>query len=237
MSIILEALRRAERERGQRLSPGADTPAPPEAAPPLPAPPAPAPAAPGGLPRWTWPFLLGVLLLTALAGWLRQRLAPAAEAPPLPPPRQVVAEPAPAPMAPAVAVALTPQPVAAPVRPQTTASATAPIATPTPPPAVVTSAPVPARPEADAAPARVTARALPRYQDLPEATRRAFPALRVGGSMYSDSPSASVLVVNDQLLREGDSVVPGLLIEQIGPRSARLRWKDQAFTLPYADGR
>ena len=29
----------------------------------------------------------------------------------------------------------------------------------------------------------------------------------------------------------------GLLLEQIGPRSARLRWKDQAFTLPYADGR
>ena len=113
---------------------------------------------------------------------------------------------------------------------------TAPAAAPTPP--VAASAPATAmRLDAEPAPARPVARALPRYQDLPEATRRAFPALRVGGSMYSDSPSASVLVVNDQLLREGDSVVPGLLLEQIGPRSARLRWKDQAFTLPYADGR
>jgi general secretion pathway protein B len=223
MSIILEALRRAERERGQRLSPGADTPAPPDAAPPLPAAPAPSPAAPGGLPRWTWPLLLGVLLLTALAGWLRQRLAPTAEAPPPPPPRQAVAEPVPAP------AALPPPPVAA---PQT------PVAAPRPQPPVAASVPATAmRLDAESAPVRPTARALPRYQDLPEATRRAFPALRVGGSMYSDSPSASVLVVNDQLLREGDSVVPGLLIEQIGPRSARLRWQDQAFTLPYADGR
>ena len=74
---------------------------------------------------------------------------------------------------------------------------------------------------------------VPRLQDLPGAVRAELPALKLGGAMVSDSPGGSLLVVNDQLLHEGDSVAPGLLLEQIGRRSARLRWKGQPFEVAY----
>jgi general secretion pathway protein B len=163
----------------------------------------------------------GVLLLTGAAWWLRTSPSPApaplAAAPAEPPPR-VVAPPMPTPMP--VPTAAAPLPPAARVQPP---------AAPTP--AARASAP-PLRMALDADASRAAA-TLPRLKDLPEALRHELPALRVGGTMYSDSPGASVLVINDQLLREGDSVVPGLLLERIGPKSARLRWKDQRFELPY----
>jgi general secretion pathway protein B len=57
--------------------------------------------------------------------------------------------------------------------------------------------------------------------------------MKVGGVMYSDTPESRVLVINDQVLREGESVQPGLVLEHIGPKSAKLRWKDQLLEVPY----
>lgn len=226
MSIILDALRRAdaERERSRGTVPGlhdqVDLPAPvsrsvDDAA-----------DSAERRPPWTLLAVVAVLVLTALAWWLRTSQRPAPPAPvavaeqprPMPPPPAVLTAPPPAPAA--VAVDPTPPPVVAPA---------ARVATPLPP-----LRPAPAPKVADEAPAPPpAARALPRYQDLPGATRAELPTLTLGGAMVSDSPGGSVLVINDQLMREGDSVVPGLLLERIGPKSARLRWKDQRFELPY----
>lgn len=60
-----------------------------------------------------------------------------------------------------------------------------------------------------------------------------MPALKVGGVMYAETPENRVLVINDQVLREGEAVQPGLVLEHIGPRSAKLRWKDQLVEVPY----
>lgn len=51
--------------------------------------------------------------------------------------------------------------------------------------------------------------------------------------MYAETPENRVLVINDQVLREGESVQPGLVLERIGPTSARLRWRNQPVEVPY----
>ncbi|MBQ0959009.1 general secretion pathway protein GspB [Ideonella sp. 4Y11] len=224
MSIILDALRRAdaERERSRGTVPGlhdqVDLPTPVPGA-------VDEPAEPGERrPPWVLIGALAVLLLTGLAWWLRTSQRPAPPAPvavaepasPAPPPAVIsAAPPAPAP----VAVSPSPPVVVAPAAP--------PVVTPPPRP----TSTLKMADEAAAPPS--ASRPVLRYQDLPGATRAELPTLKLGGAMVSDSPGGSVLVINDQLMREGDSVVPGLLLERIGQKSARLRWKDQRFELPY----
>lgn len=226
MSIILDALRRAdaERERSRGAVPGlhdqVDLPAPVAAA-------VDEPAEPGERrPPWVLIGALAVLLLTGLAWWLRTSQRPPAPAPmavvePIP-----VAPPAPPPV-------LTPSPA-----PGVTAPVVAAAPPPAPPPLPTTAAPPAPMPVTSLKLSKESAPPTPgkpvlRYQDLPGATRAELPTLKLGGAMVSDSPGGSVLVINDQLMREGDSVVPGLLLERIGQKSARLRWKDQRFDIAY----
>lgn len=42
-----------------------------------------------------------------------------------------------------------------------------------------------------------------------------------------------MLVVNGQVVNEGAQLAPELVLEQIGPRSATLRWRNQRFSLAY----
>jgi general secretion pathway protein B len=229
MSIILDALRRAdaERERSRGAVPGlhdqVDLPAPVSSSIDEPADTA------ERRPPWTAFAVVAVLGLTALAWWLRT-----SQRPEPPAPAAVAQAPSPAPTAPPPPAVLTalppPAPVAVAPAPPPVALPAAPVLTPPPPPPRPSPTLKPAE-EATAPPA--AARPVPRYQDLPGATRAELPTLKLGGAMVSDSPGGSVLVINDQLMREGDSVVPGLLLERIGQKSARLRWKDQRFDLPY----
>jgi general secretion pathway protein B len=74
---------------------------------------------------------------------------------------------------------------------------------------------------------------LPKVRDLPEALRRGLPPLNVSGSMYSPDPASRMLVLDGQVLRVGQSAQPGLVVEQIGPKSAILSQQGQRFELPY----
>ena len=51
--------------------------------------------------------------------------------------------------------------------------------------------------------------------------------------MYSDERSSRMLVVNDQLLREGDRAAPGVMLERIGPKSAQFSFEGRRFDLSY----
>ncbi|MBQ0943170.1 general secretion pathway protein GspB [Ideonella sp. 4Y16] len=241
MSIILDALRRAdaERERSRGAVPGlhdqVDLPTPVSAAVDEPA------VAGERRPPWVLIAVLSVLLLTAVAWWLRTSQRPPAPVPVAVAEPAVVAPvavpPATLPAPPSVAVAPPPAaPTIAAAPPPAAQQATSPV---TPVPGTA-PAPKPPEPRAGAGLKMSEESAPPppsrpvlRYQDLPGSTRAELPTLKMGGAMVSDSPGGSVLVINDQLMREGDSVVPGLLLERIGPRSARLRWKDQRFEMPY----
>jgi general secretion pathway protein B len=129
------------------------------------------------------------------------------------------AEPAPLPLvvsAPPV-VPAEPPAVAAPL-PAAPAAATA---TPAPPP------PLPA---ASRAPIVTQVR---RLADLPPEQRRELPALAVSGSVWSDQPGARFVVLDGQVLREGDRLAAGLVLVKLAPRSATLRWRDGLIEVPF----
>lgn len=51
--------------------------------------------------------------------------------------------------------------------------------------------------------------------------------------MYSEEARSRMLVVNDQLVHEGDTVAAGVVLERIGPKAARFRAQGQVFELSY----
>ncbi len=55
--------------------------------------------------------------------------------------------------------------------------------------------------------------------ELPEDVRAGLPALAVGGAMYSQTPANRMLIINGQVFREGDTLAPGLVLEQIKLKS------------------
>ncbi|MDM4768158.1 general secretion pathway protein GspB [Pelomonas sp. SE-A7] len=194
MSLILDALRRAESERERGKLPG------------LRSDPGPADRADeAALPavRRLWPLLLAALLLLAAGAWLAQwwRGDPA--------PAAATAQPAPPLAQPPVALGAEmtrlrlPDPASAP-----------PVLEPPP------LAPVP-EPR------------IPKLQELPEALRRELPKLVAGGAMDSEQAAQRMLILNGQLLHEGDAVAPGLVLERIQLRTAQLVYKGQRFTIAY----
>ena len=70
-------------------------------------------------------------------------------------------------------------------------------------------------------------------QGLSVDQRRRLPPLKIGGSMYSEERSSRMLVVNEQLLREGDRAAAGVVLERIGPSSAQFSFEGRRFELPY----
>lgn len=257
MSYILDALRRAEAERGRGGVPGLHSQAVPV---PGAAPVAERPAASPWLMASTGVAVAAV----AVAGtwWVMQRPAPApavvVAAAPAPTPAPVPAlaapaapVPAPAPAAaPAPAPALVapaPEPRAAEKRsaapsPREKAAPPAPAPRGTEPSARSRSEPSrdPARDLArDAAPARLPepAAAAPApatatgtvfaQGDLPEAVRAQLPSLKISGVTYSGNPAYRMAIVNGQVLHEGDPAGPGLLLEKIEP--GRTIWSFKGY--------
>ena len=214
MSYILDALRRAESERQRGQVPGIG-------AAPLPVSQT---ADATGSRGWRW--IVPVLLLLAAAGamlwWLQQPPALPLPARPLPPP---VLQQAPVALQTAPAPALVPVP--APVAP-----APLPRVVSAPPPAAAPPTPVPvgAEPSAPADPDK-SARPL-RLVELSPQQRSEWPAPSIGGSVWSDSAPSRFVILNGQVMREGQTVSPGLVLERIQPRSALLRWRGLLVEVP-----
>src|SRR5690606_35467998 len=55
--------------------------------------------------------------------------------------------------------------------------------------------------------------------------------LEVSGATYSDNPEHRMLIINGQVVREGQLVRPGLTLEAIGPRSAIFNEGGRRFNL------
>jgi general secretion pathway protein B len=208
MSYILDALRRAESERARGQVPGLhDQPALPATAAARKAWPVRALAAGGGL----------SLLLAALALWWTRQLAP-------PVPAAVVV--APAAVAPTVPPATTP--VTSPAAPApTTATPVLPQVVSAPTPVLPASVPV-----APAAAAPLQQASISRLAELPPDQRREWPNPVLGGSVWSESAANRFVIVNGQLLHEGEAVAPGLIVERIGPKAVVLRWRDRRVEVP-----
>lgn len=214
MSLILDALRRADAERERGNVPGLHTPQPM------------APAAlPAGGARTSvvvLSVLAGAVFAGGVAAWWHWRQPFGAPAPgpavvavapvlvpvvpPAPVPAPVVAAPVTAaPASPVVPLAVAPAPVVAPKKVEAVKAL----------PAVPLSGSgaVPAAAPATAEPGRV-----PMLQDLPAAVRQQLPSLAVSGASYSADPAYRMVIVNGQVLHEGDQAGSGVLLEAIAPR-------------------
>lgn len=157
-----------------------------------------------------WGGGVALLLVTA---WLllHPKDEPAVQSAALPPAAVPMQSPAPQPIH---------QPAAPPLTPTLVA-----------PPPALEAAPVPA----GTAPLAAAAAPSPvlKFSDLPDATRKAMPTIATSGAMYSDTPANRMLIVNGQLLHEGDKIAPELLLERIELKSAVLAYKGQRFRINY----
>jgi general secretion pathway protein B len=217
MSYILDALRKAEAERERGSVPG------------IHAQPAFAGARPGGAPArsrlWLVVVTLGVLLAIVVAVVLYLLLARA-------PASELAARPV-APASAAVAAA------AAPIAPaaSTVAPAVATPAQPAPPPvrkARAASAPPLASAKASAAaPTTKTDERIYALNELPDDIRRQLPTLSVGGSMYSSKAADRLVIINGQVLHEGDQLAPNLVVQQIRLKAAVLTFKSYRIAIAF----
>lgn len=224
MSYILDALKRADRERNRGAVP--DIHAQADARPVL-------TAQPTSGPRpWIWIGLGALLSVAAVMLW--QALQP----PPTGPSTALTAAnttvtPAPAswPVAKPVAapvVAPVATPVLPPVTPPTAPVKTAPFL---PPPLLPASTAVQA-PGQDSQPATVVPKPMA-LQAAPEDVRRQLTALKLAGGVHSQRAADRLLIVDGQVVREGDGVAAGVVLEQIQPRSAIFRVREQRFEVPF----
>ena len=251
MSYILDALKRAQAERGRGSVPGLHTqsvtmPSAKET-----------PERSSGN-RGAW-LIAGAAGVAALAlAWLQfgpkgatHQPVVVAQAPaaPAPAPAPVAAPepvptPAPAPVvvksdAPApIEIDVTPPPPPPPAPPKPVAQQQVPAAAPAAAkrdeaarqPKLPATAPADAAPVHNAAPAPVAAApAAPVYNvaNLPPAVREQLPSLQLAGISYSTNPKYRMVIVNGQVLHEGDSAGPGLVLERI--ENARTIWAFRGY--------
>ena len=66
-----------------------------------------------------------------------------------------------------------------------------------------------------------------KWADMTTAQQQALSKLVWGGAMHSSDPSARMVIINDQVMREGDVLGPGLVLEQIEPKSVVLNVQGQ----------
>jgi general secretion pathway protein B len=240
VSYILEALKKAEAQRGQGQVPGIhDQHMAPEFS--------------GGAPRegqslLIWIIMAMGLVMIGLLVWAlwgpesaSNTQAPMASAPAVvPAPAQV--------MPPALATPSGPASLPLAAATQTMPAQASP---PAPEPGFQTeaqaplpTAPVPSRNErkahADSIEAlkpAISAKASKPAQEeppeLPEAMKPQLPKLAFGGAMHSDNPASRMLIVNGQLLHEGDAISPELTLERIQLKQATFRYKGYRYTAQY----
>ncbi|BBQ03169.1 general secretion pathway protein GspB [Caballeronia zhejiangensis] len=69
--------------------------------------------------------------------------------------------------------------------------------------------------------------------DLPPDVRNALPKVAVGGSSYSTNPALRMLMVNGQMYQERDPLGPELTLEQIRQGSAVLRFRGYRYRISF----
>ena len=57
--------------------------------------------------------------------------------------------------------------------------------------------------------------------------------LKVTGATYSENPAHRLLIVNGKVVKEGQEVEPGLVLEVISPRSAVFKRQGTRFNVNY----
>lgn len=248
MSYILDALKRADVERGQPRT--SDTPfATPQPEQTL---------TDTRSKRLTVPLVLSLILVLAAGGWwlyggsktdeLNSPLpepkaasiaASGSESTPTPAPATSVVMVAPNPATVPVLPILVPAPPQSPPPPAAPAKArVAPAQASLAPPGDLIDDTAPSSPTArpDAAPPPAVARVAPATPAAPvlsAADRVGLPQVKISGSSYSTNPEHRILIANGQVVKEGQEVLPGLTLEVIGPHSAVFNHLGTRYNINY----
>lgn len=74
---------------------------------------------------------------------------------------------------------------------------------------------------------------LPELHELPEALQRDIPALSVSGYIYAEQPGDRSIIINRKFLREGDQVATDLLLEKLTPGGMILNFRGVRYHAPY----
>lgn len=224
MSLILDALKQADSERGRGTVPGVFSQTLHGSGEPAHAPSRRSPLA------WWLAGAAGAALLGVLA-WPHTPwgAGPRAVLPPTP-----LAAPAAPPSAaaslPAETALFKPAPALAPPR-----AATAPTPAPSEP---VQAAPAqmpqarPAPPAPAQAPEPAPAQA-PTAAELPAEARAQLPSVQISGHTYSDNAALRTLLIDGRMFVEGQAVAPGLRVERIGPHQAVFNHRGTRFSVDY----
>jgi general secretion pathway protein B len=114
-------------------------------------------------------------------------------------------------------------------------AAVAPIAAPAPVAKVLPAAVAPLPQPMVVNPPRVaappTGAGIPMLSELPDALRRQIPPLTISGAVYSEDPSQRMLLVNNQTFGPGNTVAPGLQLEEIQSSSSIFNFQGTRFQL------
>jgi general secretion pathway protein B len=228
MSYILDALQRADAERERGRVPGLHTPTGLSADTSL------TPHTRQAALPWRRLAVFAGLAGAAAVGWWWFSAGPAPAQPstpdsgaagatqtaPVRPPDQSTVSPE---------TTLPAAPILAPAEPVRTPVASPRASAPTPAPALTTpspAAPVPAAPSP-------APQAVRRWAELPAETRAQLPTVSVSGSTWSKNPAHRMLIVNGQVLQEGQAIAPGLVLERIDPNSAVLNHRGLRYSISY----
>jgi general secretion pathway protein B len=69
--------------------------------------------------------------------------------------------------------------------------------------------------------------------ELPPELRSQLPPLAISGSVWSENAASRFVIVNGQVVREGEAAAPGVTLERIGPKAALMRWREQRFEVGF----
>jgi general secretion pathway protein B len=70
---------------------------------------------------------------------------------------------------------------------------------------------------------------LPLMEELPVEIKTAMPDLTFAGHVYAAKREQRMIMINKRVVREGDMVSPGLILEEIEPNGVVLRYQDVSF--------
>ncbi|MCK9688122.1 general secretion pathway protein GspB [Scleromatobacter humisilvae] len=103
-----------------------------------------------------------------------------------------------------------------------------------------TTSPMPTQPPVehygaavDPAPAAAKNTAVANINTLPPDVRAQLPHLAVGGAIYSETPSARMVILNGQVFHEGDKPAADTVLEQIRLKSAVLNFRGQRYEISF----
>lgn len=85
---------------------------------------------------------------------------------------------------------------------------------------------------ASSAPAAGAAR-IYAVSELPADVQRELPKLAISGGVHSENPAQRMLIVGGQVMFEGAELAPGVVLEQIRPKAAVLRFRGWRYRVGY----